>query len=563
MRNIIPSIRLLFCIIFLHISAGLEAQKSNYSLKEFNASKHFFNAVYFGNSVYLGTDQGVFILEEGKLIPYDTAIIGPIATKKGVLTEGVVKISDNFKNLLPKNYINIPINELLIEDTLLIVAKGKLFVFEKNAFQIRNVGSVRAISKNYVGTYNGVYRKKDSLRILEYTNSYIREFEKATFFCWDGLYVQMDSITKRFNNRLYSGVEIGNKLIGKANDIVEIQHPNYILSTDQGLFTVDVENEIATLLSNEFSEAIFANYLELYSKNPGGNLDFLLFSQDKSIYSIDKKTNTIDKVYSFNENIKSFLFASSDEYYILFENSLVKFEPSLPIDRKSRSRGEVSGKVEQIILMDNLRLTNDVGCYKDFIFVTSDLGLHLYDKNSEISGTNIISEELNKKAFYVAKDSLYLGGVNGIYSFDYASLANMFFRKVNQKKPEKNTVIDFTKRYQWQLIGGFVFLLLISNLVFFSKFKTAQKIKIRASRDIKQEIENYIEENLSTVNIEKLKTEFRFSNNQLYSHMGSVNPGEVIRAKRVSLVKKLRKNKISEEEIAKATGFSISYLKKI
>ena len=563
MRNIVYSIRLLFCIIFLHISAGAEAQKSNYSLKELNATKYFFNAVYFGDSVYLGTEQGVFILEEGKLIPYDTTIIGPIATKKGVLTEGVVKISDNFKNLLPKNYINIPINELLIEDTLLIVAKGKLFVFEKNAFQIKNVGSVRAISKNYVGTYNGVYRKKDSLRVLEYTNSYIREFEKATFFCWDGLYVQMDSITKRFNNPLYSGVEIGNKLIGKANDIVEIQHPNYILSTDQGLFTVDVENEIATLLSNEFPEAIFVNYLELSSKNSSRNFDFLLFSQNKSIYSIDKKTNTIDKVYSFNENIKSFLFGSSSEYYILFENSLVKFNPSLPLDRKSRSKNEISGKEEQIILMDNLRLVNDVGSYENFIFVTSDLGLHLYDRNSEISGTNIISDELNKKAFYVTKDNLYLGGVNGLYSFDYSSLVNLFLRKVNQKQPEKNTVVDFARRYQWQLIGGFVFLLLISNLVLFSKFKTAQKIKIRASRDIKQEIEIYIEENLSNVNIEKLKSEFSLSNNQLYSHMGSVNPGEVIRAKRVSLVKKLRKRNTSEEEIAKATGFSISYLKKI
>jgi len=55
------SIRLLFSIIFLHISAGAEAQKSNYSLKELNATKYFFNAVYFGDSVYLGTEQGVFI----------------------------------------------------------------------------------------------------------------------------------------------------------------------------------------------------------------------------------------------------------------------------------------------------------------------------------------------------------------------------------------------------------------------------------------------------------------------------------------------------------------------
>lgn len=186
MRNIILSIRLLFFIIFLLFTTTIKAQKSVYSLERLDVSKHFFNAINFNNSVYLGTDQGVFKFEGGVLIPIDTAIIGPIASNKGKLTEGVVKISGKFSSLLPRNYANIPINELLIEDSLLIIAKGKLFVFEKNDFQLKNVGSVRAISENYVGTYNGVYRKKDSLRLLNYTNSYIREFENATIICWDG-----------------------------------------------------------------------------------------------------------------------------------------------------------------------------------------------------------------------------------------------------------------------------------------------------------------------------------------------------------------------------------------
>ena len=563
MRKIIYSYRLFFFIIFLNISATVKSQQNEYSLNSLNASKHFFNAVYFGNSVYLGTDQGVFKFEAGELIPFDNTIIGPIATKNGAITEGTVRISDKFSHLLPAFYTNIPTNELLIGDSLFIVGKGKLFVFEKNGFQLKSVGSVRAISKNYIGTYNGVYHKKDNLRILNYTNSYIREFEKATFVCWDGLYVQMDSITKNFNNPLYSGVEIDSTFLGNANDIYEINHPNYILNTDRGFYSVDVENEIATMISNEFTEVNFANYKQPSDKNPRINSDFILFSQNKSIYSIDKKSNAISEIYSFNENIKSFLFAGSNDYYILFENSLVKFKPGLPLDRKSRSRNEISEKEEKIILMDNLRLVNDVGSYENFIFVTTDLGLHLYDINSEIIGTNVMSEELNKKAFYATKDSLYLGGVNGLYRFDYNALVNMFLKKVNQKKSEINAFDDFVKSYQWQLIGGFVFLLLVSNLVFFRKYKTAQKIKIRASRDIKQEIENYIEENLSSVNIEKLKSEFSLSNNQLYSHMGSVNPGEVIRAKRVSLVKKLRKNNISEDQISIATGFSISYLKKI
>ena len=45
--------------------------------------------------------------------------------------------------------------------------------------------------------------------------------------------------------------------------------------------------------------------------------------------------------------------------------------------------------------------------------------------------------------------------------------------------------------------------------------------------------------------------------------MDRINPGEVIRRKRITLTKKLRKQGVSELEISKQTGFSLSYLKKV
>jgi hypothetical protein len=49
----------------------------------------------------------------------------------------------------------------------------------------------------------------------------------------------------------------------------------------------------------------------------------------------------------------------------------------------------------------------------------------------------------------------------------------------------------------------------------------------------------------------------------LYDILGNDKPGEIIRNYRMEIVRKYRRLKISEEEIAQKTGFSISYLKKI
>ena len=57
--------------------------------------------------------------------------------------------------------------------------------------------------------------------------------------------------------------------------------------------------------------------------------------------------------------------------------------------------------------------------------------------------------------------------------------------------------------------------------------------------------------------------EFNLTVNLLYNILGNKKPGEIIRKERLKIVKKMRRQKVSEEIISKATGFSISYLKKI
>jgi hypothetical protein len=202
-------------------SGRLMSQNEKFDLKSLDTSKYFYNAISFDNSTYFGTNQGVFVLVDGKLNLHNTALIGPIAANSGKIEAGVIKVSKKFRDLLPDDYKKSPVNaHLSSKGTLFLIAKGKLFIYEKNSYNINSVGSVRAISENYIGTYNGVIRKRDSVIILPYTNSYIREFDKASFICWDGLYVINDSIQKNYFSPTYSEVKIKENLLGRAKDIV-------------------------------------------------------------------------------------------------------------------------------------------------------------------------------------------------------------------------------------------------------------------------------------------------------------------------------------------------------
>ena len=76
-------------------------------------------------------------------------------------------------------------------------------------------------------------------------------------------------------------------------------------------------------------------------------------------------------------------------------------------------------------------------------------------------------------------------------------------------------------------------------------------------------IESFIRLNIQNVSVELICETFDLPVNALYKALGNVKPGEIIRKERLKIVKRMRKERASEEEIAKATGFSISYLKKI
>jgi AraC-like DNA-binding protein len=77
------------------------------------------------------------------------------------------------------------------------------------------------------------------------------------------------------------------------------------------------------------------------------------------------------------------------------------------------------------------------------------------------------------------------------------------------------------------------------------------------------DIIQFIDENIASVTIQNICEQFKINTLQLNDILKSDKPGQLIRKKRMEIVTKMRKQKKDIDAIATASGFSVSYLKKI
>ena len=77
------------------------------------------------------------------------------------------------------------------------------------------------------------------------------------------------------------------------------------------------------------------------------------------------------------------------------------------------------------------------------------------------------------------------------------------------------------------------------------------------------QINEYIVSNISSVSINSICDHFELPVNKLYNLLGDKKPGDLIRDERLKIVRQMKIENKSLKEIAQATGFSTSYLKKL
>lgn len=526
---------------------------SDFNLVKVLSDNYYYNSLIYQNQLYLSSTKGVFVLNaDGEFEMYNSEILGPINILEGNIIRGVAGEGDNkaFKYLLPERYQSLNTSSSLFQDYLILTSRGVVFIYKKSELDFKKISSIRSISENYLGTYSGIFKNGVKIRdsILKYTDSYIREFDDKTFINWGGLSViEKDTIISHFYSRKlrFDGqIEINGEAIGKAIDVFPADTTNYYLITTLGLYFYHIESQS---VEKVFKDANLLGFMQMQDEGVF-NRDYILFFGNDHIYKLNKANNEIEVLYASKYKIRDVYLETMSELYLLTSNSLEYI--NLMDESKTRS------------LVNNLELTHNVGRIYNLLYITSDIGLHIYDKNSRAFTKSIVTDELNHRAHFFNKDTLYLGGVNGLYTLSYLDIIDAISPKEGLGFNIQESEIFPLEWFAY--INGL--LLLIILIMLSTRLQLKRKIahlKAEIHRPIRNEIEEFILANIDKVNVANIKDTFNLSNNMIYKVLDNEKPGDLIRKHRVRLVNKLRKEGFSEKYISKATGFSLSYLKKI
>jgi AraC-like DNA-binding protein len=175
------------------------------------------------------------------------------------------------------------------------------------------------------------------------------------------------------------------------------------------------------------------------------------------------------------------------------------------------------------------------------------------DENNPIQLNDI---EFNARSFRISRDTVYLGSVNGLYSYPFKFLLKEVDSK---KKPENNKPVNYLLLslvvIGFIILSGFIALLVNVN-------KRIDKVvsKKLPAEVTKNSLMEYISLNISTISIAGLCEEFHLNQKELYRYFPESSPGAVIKQMRLFKAKSLYDEGKSTEIIALETGYSKKYL---
>ncbi|MEK9739944.1 MAG: hypothetical protein VW262_02030 [Flavobacteriaceae bacterium] len=544
-------------ILTLSLILPLIGRGQFYELKEVLSDEFFYNVVVNSNKLYFSSDSGLFEYDtnSGELILFDKKITAPVNSVLDIITKKSINYSKNYNHLLPDTYKSEYVSAASLKETLILISRGKGFVFKESFYGHKSMGSVRAISENYIGTYSGVFFKNEKLDYPYFTDGRIREFENASFICYNGLkIIYKDKRSINLVSPENYEFKVGNATYGFIYDVVEINHPEYLLFSSKGLLEFNIDsleiNYIEEINTPDHSPSTRL-YTYLASEGFKAQLTNVIMYDNKKISKYISNEKRVIDLLEFTEEIVSAVIdpVQLNRYFVLEKQNQIH-----SYTQKIDSSGIFYDKK---YISKHQNDPHFLSTFQNYLMISGNKGLDIVELTSSEVLSSVIMEEFNVGASYVKNDTLILGGIEGLYYFTKKDLNNLF--DVIENDDRQLTLEDSFVSNTTLLIGIIFILLIVIVVLLFTKLKSKSKNK----KELLKEIDLFIDQNLATVSIQILIEHFKISNSELYKIMDDKKPGDYIRIKRMNKVKHLRSIDASPEEISELTGFSLSYLKKI
>jgi len=513
---------------------------NTYTIDKVYEGKIFYNFVLYEDELYVSSNKGVFKIESSNnnsLLIFNKDVTGPVKTDFTKNNDFKVKFETPVVEIKPPTLLNAITDYAFFNNSLFIIRRGKLVSFKKLSYEYSPYESVRSITKNTVGSYNGVFINGKKLKKLKYTDGQIKEFDSITFVCYKGLL----SYENNKETIIYRGNDKRNeKKYGNIYDIFLINHPNYLVISSNGLYNYNSEMNTFDLIYSTQKKIIPARVNK--NDNKIGNNGFFSFVDKNELISINVNTletktlgnwleNNVDDILLCDVEPKNIYTISGNKYLLHYKTSSDGLE---------------------LIEKTPINLTaHTISDFGNLIFLSGNNGLSIYDKNKRKMFDGYILDEFNKNAVYKSENEISFGSIHGVYSFK------------NLKEFSKNLIFtDFKieKSYKSEFFFFLIALFILITVVV-KKYTSSNKINVSREKLVLN-IKNFIQNNLNSVTLKMLEDEFDLAYYEINSLDKDFKPAVFIKNSRKIKAQKMFFDKKSMSEIAQKTGYSETYLLK-
>ena len=386
----ILSRKFIFITLFSVITE-VNFSQNKYTLISMYDDKNYYSVVDDGENIFLGTDKGIYKIDPlNNIILFDNLITGSI-------NSSLKKKELNIKFLNPPPFVPLQdeylnsITDLLIRDKdLFIISRGKLFVFRELWYSFTPYESVRSITKNYIGSYNGIFKGNDLVNYPTYTNGQIKEFAEGTFICYDGL---VEIINDQVN--FIYDFNLDKKKFGRFSNIFKLSESKFIVISSEGIYLYNAKNDEFKLIYNSRNSPIIPTrkiFRDGYEFREFG----FSFAHKNSINLMNLETFEVSTLTfdQLGENIIDIVNKGLHYYLISEQKKLFK----LSIDFNSLTDPE-RNQIVDVINLDQPKHTIEM--FNGYVVLTGNNGLSVYDTYNEKLYQRVLVEEFNKGSVYL------------------------------------------------------------------------------------------------------------------------------------------------------------------